>query len=353
MLILFFVAVVFGQLACYDENGDAVDWFILMKYPTLKTGSSSIQDGYGYSYLDSNSYGSFKKGVTTLDDSDDGALSHTLNKIFSLAQKGGSSFGYAMYNDDAPGDYSDSSYRAHAKGVVAVDDTYTGVWIDHSIPRFPHNPLEEDYYFPEEETTYGQSVLCLSLTGDSMESVGELLAYYMPNYYITEIPSALESMYPNLYDSVQNDHHYTSAGSTSLDLYTNSGYHFLAFGKNKNWDADIYEDLIASTLGIDLLAETWIRDPPLASYCAGVNATYDVINLDSVTFNGYDWTETKDHSKYCFTYDGGSHHGSYWSCVGDINRMTSQFSRGGGAVCYESKTLWGAFDDVVGDFVPC
>jgi len=46
------------------------------------------------------------------------------------------------------------------------------------------------------------------------------------------------------------------------------------------------------------------------------------------------WTEGQDHAKWAVMLDGSSN-----LCVGDINRMTTQRNRGGGAVCFSSAGL--------------
>ena len=46
------------------------------------------------------------------------------------------------------------------------------------------------------------------------------------------------------------------------------------------------------------------------------------------------WTEGDDHAKWAVMLDGSSN-----LCVGDINRMTTQRKRGGGAVCFSNAGL--------------
>jgi hypothetical protein len=54
------------------------------------------------------------------------------------------------------------------------------------------------------------------------------------------------------------------------------------------------------------------------------------------------WTETQDHAKWAVALDK-----SFVICIGDINRMTSQRVRGGGAVCFSDKKLcYGMYNTV-------
>ena len=354
-LLLCLVCAFALELYCKDENGKNVDWFIMLKYPKLDNVSSGYDDGYTYYYLDANSYSSFKEGTTKLSNKSKGALAYTLNQIYD--NKNNSNFGYAMYNDDAPDPYSDSSYRAHAKGVVAVDNTNKGYWLVHSTPRFPDDPSVASYSFPEYETTYGQSYICMSLNGSSMNAVGNILYYDMPNYYVKKIPSSLQSLYPDLYDAVMNDAHTTSASTTvqflTFSLGKSSIKQVMALAKTKNWGLDFWDDLVAPTTESDLAVETWIRGGTLPPECGGA---YKIVDVSEVKVGKYGWSETKDHSKYGITLRssfGGSSDGTPWVCVGDINRMESQRERGGGAVCIQNSTLWGAFDDIIQEIVDC
>jgi deoxyribonuclease-2 len=82
-----------------------------------------------------------------------------------------------------------------------------------------------------------------------------------------------------------------------------------------------------------MFVETWIRGDELPPACPPTYE-YNVTNVESVTIAGTSWTETQDHSKWGVA---ASHH--YVACIGDINRMSSQESRGGGALCVNEQGL--------------
>ena len=42
-----------------------------------------------------------------------------------------------------------------------------------------------------------------------------------------------------------------------------------------------------------------------------------------------------------------------WTCIGDVNRMKSQFKRGGGTVCLQNDDVWKAFRDSIDEIEPC
>lgn len=79
---------------------------------------------------------------------------------------------------------------------------------------------------------------------------------------------------------------------------------------------------------------------------------------------GYTWSYTRDHAKWAISEEDAErgvktvelHDGtmladepgtvSDWVCVADINRMTSQERRGGGAVCFHEPLLWHGLNQI-------
>ena len=91
-------------------------------------------------------------------------------------------------------------------------------------------------------------------------------------------------------------------------------------------------------LKCDLDVESWIRGaiPPTLD-SDGIHKTFDVKYIDlSRLGSPWAWPESKDHAKWGL----GVH--SDWVCVGDINRMISQETRGGGTIAFQDDKLWGA-----------
>lgn len=73
----------------------------------------------------------------------------------------------------------------------------------------------------------------------------------------------------------------------------------------------------------------------MPSFCTPDYA-YDSMNVQEITFNSeVYWPETKDHSKWGISYDIKN-----WVCIGDINRMYSQDTRGGGTYCFQEASLY-------------
>lgn len=112
---------------------------------------------------------------------------------------------------------------------------------------------------------------------------------------------------------------------------------------------ELYADLVAPFFKSGMMTETWIRDPVLPSYCpsSGQDPPFEVREVRSLTVGGTSYDYTQDHSKW------GLVEGAPYVCIGDINRMVSQASRGGGTVCIENKGLWSALSGAVSKIDSC
>jgi deoxyribonuclease-2 len=60
---------------------------------------------------------------------------------------------------------------------------------------------------------------------------------------------------------------------------------------------------------------------------------YGVLDVQALAFPGVSYKESQDHSKWAVGVTGAE------VCVADINRMTTQYKRGGGAICWNDTAL--------------
>jgi deoxyribonuclease II len=72
--------------------------------------------------------------------------------------------------------------------------------------------------------------------------------------------------------------------------------------------------------------ESWLRGSEEGPACSGPWKTLDVESLS------WGWQEPSDHSKWAVAPNATKP----TLCIGDINRMTTQYARAGGAVCWET-----------------
>jgi deoxyribonuclease-2 len=134
---------------------------------------------------------------------------------------------------------------------------------------------------------------------------------------------------------------------------------FESFAKNPSTDSDIYQSLIAPALATNLLVETWRKGAghSLPSECDQV---YHVNNVQRVRISlkqnlmitsqtPVDWEYTEDHAKWAVS----DNQGKPFICIGDINRMRSQFKRGGGSLCLQSPNVWAILHESIEQLEAC
>ena len=311
--------------ACVDGDGNKVDWWFQYKMP----------NGYKTTYTDSSSKSSdYLKITGALDDkANPPALIQTLRSLVkssSTRTKKVSWEPYFMYNDECD-NASPSSASGHTKGVVSTGSR--PFWLLHSTPNFPSSDGKPTFYFPESEIIYGQTFLCVALTASDFDKVGTQLSYTHPYVYVNKVGDIAKS-YPKL-AAVLDGHFNTHAGTSTVTIAGK----FTHMAKNKNWNDDLYESLIAPTLKSDLVVETWIRGDGEGTFCKPTH-TYDVVDVETLAALDTDgtnvtWRESQDHAKWAITQDSGHP----YVCIADINRMKSQRKRGGGAFCFENANL--------------
>ena len=259
----------------------------------------------------------------------------------------GQSVPYLMYNDQPDNGNPSSSY-GHSKGVFAPHK----FWLIHSTPHFPAPAGTGKFWFPEKETKFGQTFLCISIGAKDTEHIANHFKYTTPYVYFTNLhgtaPDVVASS-PSLAD-VLDGKWADGPGTATHSITTAGGEQFQIFGKNAAWNADLWGDLVAPALQSNMLVESWIRGQALGPYCKGRGRSpggskwkYDVVDVHTmeVTDQGkvHTWKETQDHAKWAITDDHTN-----LVCIGDINRMTSQRKRGGGTACFShgglATALW-------------
>eukprot|EP00029_Vermamoeba_vermiformis_P013589 TRINITY_DN850_c0_g1_i1.p1 TRINITY_DN850_c0_g1~~TRINITY_DN850_c0_g1_i1.p1 ORF type:complete len:384 (-),score=34.65 TRINITY_DN850_c0_g1_i1:40-1119(-) len=334
------------SFVCRDEfTGAPVDWWITYKFPEEAKNSES---GTSYAYMDANTYTSSQWKISTksLDDSDS-ALSATLDPFYSNPT------GYIMWNDESPDGHKTSS-KAHAKGLMTLDMN-GGFFLRHSIPRFPENPSQGGYSFPDNERVYGQTLLCITMNVDQLNQIAGQYVINNPYVYASTIPSNVGSAYSYFEQLVSLKTKPTGQTVTNnvTNVFSSGGVLFTDFAKDKAWDQDLYDDLVGPYYRTNLIVESWGR-PLMPSDCSD---NYKTMNVKQVTFDSsISFHETKDHAKWAASPMSSNKHlrsNPYVTCIGDINRMTSQRNRGGGATCIINSNINAAFNNLATQVDSC
>ena len=100
----------------------------------------------------------------------------------------------------------------------------------------------------------------------TLKDVGDALQQNNPIIYASSIPPALQNAVGSITDAAGGKR-INAAATLVRHIHTVRGEPLVLFAKTGQWGGELYEDLVAPSLNSNLLCETWIRDPPLPSYC--------------------------------------------------------------------------------------
>ena len=210
------------------------------------------------------------------------------------------------------------------------------IYLAHSIPGFPVvNGDQIVLDVPDSGTLYGQSFMCVEITPSQLYDIAGMMKINFPNVYA----SVVKSNNLNVSSLVSEE---WSNGKT-LTLSLGNGLTYLC--KSEAANIELWEDLVCPYYGLGFNVQSWGR-PYMDSYCTP-DYTYDALNVAEEKVGSLWWTGYYDHSKW-----GVSSTGSI-TCVGDINRMTSQAQRGGGVLCFEDEDLHTLFSGIVSKTQEC
>uniref|UniRef100_A0A6C0HFX0 Uncharacterized protein n=1 Tax=viral metagenome TaxID=1070528 RepID=A0A6C0HFX0_9ZZZZ len=325
----------FSKVDCINEKGKPVDYWVAIKKP----------QGTDYFYYDSEEK-VFETSLHSLNETTNGALAHTVKQLW---QK---DVNYVIYNDQPPTtmyndnfadfDFEVASKFGHTKGLFAfAAAAAAGFWLTHSIPLFPLGPKNTDHYsgLGSNAKIYAQNMLCVSMSIASLNDLAKLFLLNKPQIYDAYIQNVDTN--DNEYDYIKQlvDGKYSTVKQCdSSILKTEAGRPIKVYAKTAEWNNDLYAGCVTVEEQDTLLVETWIRGKaegpscPLSDY-----NTLDIHQLSFVVGSSIDsrdsWPETQDHSKWAITETKNI------VCMGDINRMTTQYLRGGGTACFSDPVL--------------
>lgn len=254
-----------------------------------------------------------------------------------------------MWNDELPASAStrdisnripynlDFDYEfGHTKGTLFFDKT-SGVYLIHSIPKFPEI---SSYSYPESGHTYGQSALCITINYNQVNTIGKQLFYNHPQIYNTNLPTTMASENEYLAKVIAGKYQTGSDTSSITTIRSFNGVAFTSFAKTGEFNEDIYDKLVAPNLRAGLSVETWRRGDLIPLDCSTSYKVSDVQTLSVLSSPIFKYT--KDHSKVAISDDISNP----YVCIGDINRMTSQYVRGGGTTCIKNQYIWNQYSKI-------
>ncbi|XP_045406227.1 deoxyribonuclease-2-alpha [Lemur catta] len=333
-----------GALTCYGDSGQPVDWFVVYKLPINSGSRDASQSGLRYKYMDQDS-GGWRDGAGLINSSA-GAVGRSLQPLY---RSNTSQIAFLLYNDQPPKATRarDTSSRGHTKGVLLMGQD-GGLWLVHSVPRFPPPCSPAGYRWPYSARINGQIMLCVSFPLTQFLKIGKQLTYTYPLVYDHKLEGVFAQKFPDLEDVIKGHHICHKPWNSSVTLTSQAGTTFQSFVKSAQFGDDLYSGWLAAALGSNLQVQFWQNSPGiLPSNCSG---TWKVLDVTQTAFPGPagpTFSATEDHSKWCVAPEGP------WACVGDMNRNHGEEHRGGGMLCAQLPALWKAFQPLVKAWEPC
>ena len=227
---------------------------------------------------------------------------------------------WAIYNDQTEKIGNKHIKHGHCKGILAWNDKNIS-WLIHSVPEFPE-------YFD----------------GNKISKINHSELIYGQSFQYIEIEYSDKMIYDILYQIyIMNAHIYLENNMPKNSFDKNEKINILNLSdeithiaKSHKYNIDIYSQYIANEYKLNWKIETWIRFHKI------MNESKNVVDISNIQFEDVKYSEKQDHSKW-----GVSDGDLYW--IGDINRMTSQFTRGGGGLIIKDKDVAKALNSIILD----
>jgi deoxyribonuclease-2 len=212
--------------------------------------------------------------------------------------------------------------KGHNKGILLWNNEKIG-WLIHSIPKYP-NKIKLDKEFKiedidEGQLIYGQSFVYIELDIKELNNILMQLKIMESNVYYTNYDK---------YNKIENPANIINELTLDDNIFHIS--------KSSKWNKDLYDDYIRIFINSKILCQTWMKP--------GLDSTEHTKNIRNIKWDdNIHYITSQDHSKYAISMDKNKP----WIFIGDINRMESQYRRGGGGLLIKDKNLWTAFNKII------
>ncbi|XP_034486920.1 plancitoxin-1 [Drosophila innubila] len=336
-----------SKVSCKDEDDNDVDWWHMY----LLQRTSDEEPVQRYLYVTSKDYEEWKLSEYLMGQSNS-LPAQTLNPLY-----GNDDILLAAYNDVFPNGTTFEVGGA-AKGVIASDGD-TGMWLVHSIPEYP---VMFDHSHLISNNSQAHNLLCLTLDGEGVKKVGDLLVLYEPHFYYNRNPLGLYR-FPNLQRAMYQIWLTDGVNERDVELRTLDGEKLRFFGRNGKSNKELYADIIGPALDVTL----WVRtnritgeDNNMPNICNNSNKLFNLVDVACPARLIHKIiTSGEDHSKWAVSQETGFKlfgwriGGSDWICIGDLNRWHTHQNRGGGAICHKNSRVAQHYRKMVHSFDNC
>ena len=219
----------------------------------------------------------------------------------------------------SPSEKSDNLLKSHStgghcKGILAWNATHVS-WLVHSVPNFPREFTGSTISSIEpSEHIYGQSFFHVTRQADEAFVKQAIAHIYLMNAHIFMKHNVPE---------VENPNNMISTLSFSEEI--------THIAKSPKMEIDIYSEYL-TIYATDWYVETWKRGH-------AITTPSSIKDVSHLSIFGVKYKESQDHSKWAASEQ------YYW--IGDLNRMTSQYKRGGGGFVVKNQGTANALKSII------
>lgn len=282
---------------CVTDRNQEVDWYVALRIP----------GGKDYLIYEANSR-AFRPTTEVLLENALADLSFTEDSV-------------VLWNDqtsegDAP------RTKAHSKGLLHFSSKRGGFIMLHSIPHFVDISSKLFNSVTRETSHYGQSIVCVSL--NKQDQVNTIIDHLM---------AQASYIYLNTFDGTKRPLAKVDKMASKLSF----GFEYVT--KTSMSEEHPFEGLLRNHYKSGWLVNTWGR-PYKASSC---KEKLSISNIVLKNFNGLMKKNTQDHSKWALSHGDNRR----IVCIGDLNHMDSQSTRGGSFMCKDDAALYSAMVQLV------
>ena len=226
---------------------------------------------------------------------------------------------WVVYNDQ---EISNKTSAGHCKGIVAWNKKHI-TWLIHSCPHFPRTFDKTGISkIDEPEYIYGQSFYFVKIPYNDV--------------MLANIMKQLQIMSAHVY--IQNKPHFTAIAQKKSNsvVFLQLTKQITHIAKPHSYQVDLYTEIAKYKQNVGTLrVMTWIRGSEYK------NKTRYVDDINQTCILGKKTNRSQDHSKWAVNSTIGVY------VVGDLNRMTTQLTRGGGAFIIENKEISTALNNSI------
>lgn len=339
ILLCILCSTICDGISCRSLRGDTT-WFAMLKPPRLYNLVYADKEKPFYVHHDVD-IGSWTNPI---------ALTMMPVYVSSETQTVNGTLNYFMFNDEVP-EGQVNFKMGHAKGAVLFDDASI-VYIITSVPHYPYNDTA-GYNFPHTGVYYGQHFFCATFPKSELTKLLYQIRMMWPFVYNYKVDQKNLQKYEDLDGIVHNKPLPAASNPSSKveQLRMTDNTVLDAYNKNGTFGADIFSGLISTNFNppMNLLTETWQNGKSkLPSFCSKNYSVKNVLHV-KLFAEHFDYKESQDHSKWAVSADKKDH----YICFGGVNRMGSQYRRGGAMYCFFNDLLWNVMRSSVVEVQDC